>query len=81
MSRNTLQIDRDIRTIPLQRFQNRLDEMFKEGFNDIFKGDKSDEFMKGLISGYYTSQKLVEQNQKEYILYFLQFLVDKYSKK
>lgn len=74
MSRNKLQIDRDISTIPLEQFQNQEDEFFEEALKEIYKDDKSDEFIRGLISGYYTSQQLIEQGQKDYIFHILCFL-------
>ena len=58
----------------LEKFQNQADEFFEEALKEIYKGGKSEEFMKGLISGYYTSQQLIEQEQKDYIFHILCFL-------
>lgn len=80
MSRNQLQIDRDFSTIPLQRFQSQRDGFFEDMLKEVYEGDKSDEFIRGLISGYYTAYQLVEQGQKEYIFHILCFLSKKVSK-
>lgn len=80
MSRNQLQIDRDFSTIPLQKFQTSQDGFFEDMLKEVYKGDKSDEYIRGLISGYYTAYQLIEQGQKEYIFYILCFLSKKVSK-
>lgn len=80
MSRNQLQIDRDISTIPLKQFQNQEDDFFEELLKDVFRGDKSEEYMRGLISGYYTSNQLIEQGQRDFIFHILCFLSKKVKK-
>ena len=80
MSRNESRIDRDVSTIPLKQFQSKSDEFFEDALKEIYGGNKSDEFIKGLISGYYTSYQLIEQNQKDYIFHILCFLSKRVKK-
>ena len=80
MSRNQLQIDRNISTIPLGQFQSKSDNFFEDALEGVYIGDKSDEFIRGLVSGYYTSFQLIEQNQKDYIFHILCFLSKRVKK-
>ena len=80
MSRNELKIDRDISTIPLGQFQSQSDDFFEDILEETYRGDKSDEFIRGLVSGYYTTHQLVKQGESDFIFHILCFLSKRVKK-
>ena len=80
MSRNELKIDREISTNHLKKFQSRSNELIQDALEETYIGDKSDEFLRGLVSGYYTAYQLAEQGESRFILQILCFLSKRVKK-